>query len=378
MNRNTTTALLFTAAAAVYTAPATYERSATTTTTEPECCQQSLGCLPWNPIFGSCAAPCVCPVPTPTPTPERTGRFDPMPMVNHGAVVANYVQGPAAVRLPEGIAVFMDWGRCCLAPDDENGGEKIGYLFLRWGAGFYYSEPWIDTRLMLNIDGLGRPAHEAAFPSVILAAPYEWWVAYSSTQYPNPDHVIEIGVIKSAMPYGPPYDVKHRSMFVSERRAWSPTLVRINGKMWLYSNDYYRPPEHTTIRQWVQSSQTIGPGEPINTPMLTDVAQAADGTIYALSGQNPEHGIALYRSADGRAFTKVRDYERLGEQVFDGGFLRWPDSRLVEPMVVFGNSIPQGSDQFSRWRLVWWADAGAALPRALTGFDPRPIRSPKL
>lgn len=276
--------------------------------------------------------------------------------------------------------VMLDWGYCCLDPDAKLSGERIGHLWLPYSAAPYY-EMWINTKTLgLDVDGRGNVAHEAAFPSVILASPYEWWIAYSSTLWPIEADTIVLGVIKSAMPLGPPFEVRHRSMFVSGRNAWSPTLIRIGGKLWLYTNDLMLSYQYVTIRQPVYDSQTIGAGTQIvlihppgGEVGMTDVAVGADGTVWALVGQNPQAQIGLWRSSDGLTFERVRSFSFPDHKVMDGGFLRGTEGELIEPMVVFGNSIR--GDMFDEWRLVWWAEPGAQLPRSLTGcWAPRPPR----
>jgi hypothetical protein len=230
--------------------------------------------------------------------------------------------------------------------------------------------------------GSNQP-HEAAYPSFIKINDGEWWAAYSATLFPINGEEIGVGIIKIADPMKVPFEVLHRSIIRPTFHMWSPVLVRGGDKLYLYSTDLSKPPG--VIRQWVQASQTIGPaygvtvtGYPQGGVDITDVAIGSDGKWYALVNVNWQVGkVSLYQSNDGLAFTYIKSYTRPGEMVFDGGFTRWPDSRLVEPMLIFGNSVPVGTTDatlFNKWRLVWWAEAGAKIPQPLIPLGPRPVR----
>jgi hypothetical protein len=291
---------------------------------------------------------------------------------------ANYLQGPSAMAMPDGsIAVVMDWGYCCLSPDDPRGGERIGILrFPVSGAPKYVEH--LNTQNMRNVDGLGNDAHEAAYPTVLRVG-NDWWVAYSSTLWPIEGEKIGVGLAKFNDLAEPPTLVRHRSWLLSERHAWSPTLVWIGGRLYLYTNDVTKPISNQVIRQQVYSEEELGAEELVVLPGLgqfvyglTDIAVRSDGVIVGLTGQDYRgESIGLWESDDGLHFEKVGSFSRPGYSVFDGGFLRHPDGRLVEPMVVFGNATSPGMDApTGSWKLAWWAEPGAALPKSLC-FMPR-------
>ena len=335
-----------------------------------------------------------CPIPTPTPTPTPIPRQGDIAWKPEGA---NYVQGPSAVRDSNGtVYILAHGGLCCDVPWPHGAGWEQTFI-LRYGAedvtANFPSLPWPEDR------------HELGFQAVVgfgdgwLASgvrttwsSWEWasvtnrtmlWFAY----YPNLTGPPEL-VWWDA---GPAWD---EDCFLRNTcpglGPMMPSLIWSSGTLWLIASDntgYLKDssgvvaytvsvevPERRlgVTKQFVSSWSWAHPGIPIS-----DVALADNGTVRALVSrrwETPEcwwtycDEIFEWVSSDGGKLWEKgsRSWkDSAGRFVWDAGYVkdRFGGIDLDETVIV--SLVSTSPDPTSgEWKLHWWADPRAPLPRS--------------
>jgi hypothetical protein len=361
------------------------------------CHETGGGCFDMGGLGLACdgtvnALPCPTASPTPTPTPSsRQGD------INWRPEGANYVQSPSAVRDSDGAVYILGHGGfCCESPRPDGPGWERAFI-LRYG----------QEDVTINSSSLPWPEdrHELGFQAVVGFGD-GWLVSGVRTTWTS--WVINKDTNRTMLwfAYYPSLAGQPELIWWDAGRAWDeacflrntcpglgpmmPSLVWSSGTLWLFASDgtgclagtsgvvtYTVTVELAERRigltkQFVSSWSWAHPGIPIS-----DVALADDGTVRALVSRRWELPECWWGACD-EIFEWV---SRDGGKLWEKGTRSWKDSagrlawdagyvkdRLgairLDSTVIVGLVSTNQDPTSGEWKLHWWADPRAPLPRS--------------
>ena len=316
----------------------------------------------------------------------------------------NYIQGPDPILDSDGnVNILLDAGQCCTE------GNWEGIFNLRYPAATPLATPRYYPIWASKNWGTDHPRreHEAAFPGAVKFQG-KWRIVYSSTFFPadepNRDRAARLDLDDLVTP----------ATTAQVHNAWiepvppcqdlfsctepgsgilATPVIHPNGSLWVYHPDKNNAAcPSGWMRHKIRADMTLGnpqgngcltfDGMTEAPSFISDIALGDDNKLYMLSTEPNEIIYFVEWVSDstplGRHWTRTTrrwwaPTHPLADQdwvysVWDGGYLKDENRRIVEPRVVVsqiseGRTFEEiGSAALGRFQFYYWADAGASLP----------------